>query len=123
MPSLLPEPWWLTAVLAVVLLADVALSVRPAGFIATCLDGVKFPRDWWWTLVVIKLLAVAGLATGFVVPGIALATNVAVVVYFVAASAAHIRARFLTRLFWLNCLGMLSLALVVLVVSYLHLLS
>jgi hypothetical protein len=123
MPSLLPEPWWLTAVLAVVLLADVALSVRPAGFIATCLDGVKFPRDWWWTLVVIKLLAVAGLATGFVVPGIALATNVAVVVYFVAASAAHIRARVLTRLFWLNCLGMLSLALVVLVVSYLHLLS
>lgn len=120
MPNLLPEPWWLTAILAFVLLVDVALSVRPARFIAVCLDGVRFPRDWWWTLVVIKLLAVAGLAAGFVVPGVALATNVAVVVYFTAAAAAHIRARFLGLEFWLNCLGMLGFSLVVLVVSYLH---
>jgi hypothetical protein len=123
MSNILPEPWWLTAVLAAVLLVDVALSVRPARFIARCLDGVNFPREWWWTLVVIKLLAVAGLATGFVVPGVALASNVAVVVYFLAAAAAHIRARFLTSLFWLNCLGMLALSLVVLVVSYLHVLA
>ena len=115
---LLPEPWWLTALLAAVLLGDAVMSLRPPRFIRDCLDGVGFPRDWWWALILIKLLAATGLVAGIFVPGIAFAATVGVVAYFVAAAAAHVRARFLGSEFWINCLGMLALALAVLGISY-----
>jgi DoxX-like protein len=115
----IPHLWWPTAILAAVLLSDAIMSIRPPKFIRDCLDGVHFPRDWWWTLIVVKLLATAGLLVGLRVPGLALAATVGVVVYFLAACAAHFRARFLKQEFWLNCLGMLFLATGVLVVSYL----
>ncbi|MFC0672716.1 DoxX family protein [Brachybacterium hainanense] len=117
--TLLPDPWWLSALLAAVLLGDALLSLRPPQFIRRCLDGVGLPRDWWWILVVIKLAAVVGLVAGLWVPGIALATTCAVICYFLAAVAAHVRARFLGRELWINCLGMLALAVGVLVLGHL----
>lgn len=116
--TLLPGVWWLPALLALVLFSDVALSIRPLTFIRDCLDGVNFPRDWWWTLIVIKTLAVVGLVTGIWVPGVAFAANVGVVVYFCCAAAAHIRARNLGQAFWMNCLGLLGLSLAVFVLSF-----
>lgn len=109
--SILPAPWWATALLAAVLIGDAALSLRPPKFISSCLTGVAFPRDWWWTLIVIKLLAAAGLIVGLWVPGVALTAHVGVIAYFCCAAAAHLRARFFGSAFWLNCLGMLALAL------------
>lgn len=100
----------LTGILGIALLADALMSFRPPAFIRDCLDSVGFPRDWWWTLIVIKLLAVVGLVTGLWLPGVGLATSVAVVAYFVCAAAAHVRARALGSAFWINCLGMLALA-------------
>ena len=116
---LLPEPWWLVAALAGLLLLDAVMSIKPPKFIRDCLDGVHFPRDWWWVLIVIKLVAVLGLIVGIFVPGIALAANVGVIAYFLSASVAHIRARFLKQEFWVNCLGFLVLAVIVLVFSFL----
>lgn len=116
--NFLPATWWLTALLALVLFSDVAMSIRPFAFIRDCLDGVNFPRDWWWTLIVIKMLAVTGLVTGMWVPGVAFAANVGVVVYFCCAAVAHIRADNLGQAFWINCLGMLGLSLAVLVLSF-----
>ena len=113
-----PDPWWPQAVLALVLLGDALASVRPPAFIRDCLEGVKLPRQWWWVLVVIKLLAVAGLVAGVWIPGVGVAANVGVIVYFLCAAGAHARARFLGRAFLLNYLGMLGLSLGVLVVSY-----
>ncbi|GAA3220040.1 DoxX family protein [Nonomuraea helvata] len=113
-----PSLWWPTALLALALLVDALLSIRPPAFIRDCLDGVGLPREWWWTLIVIKLLAAAGLVAGLEYDGIGLAANVGVVAYFLCAVYAHIRARFLRKEFWLNCLGMLSLAVAVLTVSY-----
>ncbi|WP_372697202.1 DoxX family protein [Arthrobacter sp. JSM 101049] len=118
--SLVPDPAWPTLVLAVVMLADAAMSVHPPRFIRDFLDGVAFPRHWWWVLVVVKLMAAGGLALGLVVPGIGLAANAGVVCYFLTAAVAHLRARFLRREFWLNCLGMLALSMLVLVASYLR---
>ncbi|PPF47378.1 hypothetical protein C5B85_03760 [Pseudoclavibacter sp. AY1F1] len=115
--TLVPDPWWPTLVLAIVLAGDAAMSIRPPKFIRDCLDGVEFPRDWWWLLVVIKLLAAGGLVVGIWVPGVAFAANVGVVAYFICATVAHVRARFLGREFWLNCLGMLLLASLALAVS------
>lgn len=114
---LIPELWWPSALLALALFSDVLLSLRPPAFIRDCLDGVGFPRDWWWTLIVIKSLAVAGLIVGLWIPGIALAATTGVVVYFLCAAAAHVRARFLGQAFWLNCLGMLALSFTVLVLT------
>ncbi len=87
------------------------MSVRPPMFIQRCLDGVGFPRDWWWTLIAIKLTATAGLLAGLKYPGIGFATAVGVVAYFGCAAYAHYRARFLGSEFWINCLGMLTLSL------------
>lgn len=46
-----PDPWWPTALLALVLLSDAAMSVRPPVFIQQCLEGVRFPATgggcWW----------------------------------------------------------------------------
>jgi hypothetical protein len=114
----LPDPVWPVVVLAAAVFSDVVLSLRPPAFIRDCLDGVRFPREWWWVLIVVKALAVAGLLVGIRTPGIALAATTGVVVYFLVAAVAHVRARFLTQAFWLNCLGMLALSVAVLVVSF-----
>ncbi|GAA1598481.1 DoxX family protein [Leucobacter chromiireducens] len=114
---LIPEQWWPPVLLALVLLSDAAMSMRPPKFIRDCLDGVRFPREWWWTLIVIKTLATAGLIVGIWVPGIAFAANVGVIAYFTCAAASHIRARFFGPAFWLNCLGLLALSVTVLVLS------
>ncbi|MFF2812565.1 hypothetical protein ACFVT2_36440 [Streptomyces sp. NPDC058000] len=45
----------------------------------------RFPEDWWWTLIVIELLA-AGLITGIHAAGIGAAANAGVIYYFLAAS-------------------------------------
>jgi hypothetical protein len=117
--TLVPDPWWLAVILAAGLFGDAAMSIRPPKFIRHCLNGAHFPQDWWWTLLVIKLLAIAGLLVGIGIPGVGLAANVGVVVYFLCASYAHIRARFLKQEFWINCLGMLLLSIVVLIFSFL----
>lgn len=113
-----PQIWWPSALLAVSLFSDAVLSIRPPGFIRKCLDGVHFPQDWWWTLVVIKLLATAGLVAGLKYPGVGVATNIAVIAYFSCAVYAHYRAQFLKQEFWLNCLGMLGLSTAVPIISY-----
>lgn len=117
--NLLPEPWWLEVTLGAALAIDVGMSVKPPKFIRDCLDGVGFPRQWWWTLIVIKTLAVIGLLVGLVIPGVGLAATVGVIVYFSSAVVAHIRARFLGMELWVNCLGFLALAAATLLFSFL----
>ncbi|MFC0600372.1 DoxX family protein [Streptomyces palmae] len=115
---LTPDPWWLPAILAVTLFGDAVLSIRPPKFIDDCLSGVNFPRDWWWVLIVVKLLAVAGIAVGFETEGVGLAAVAGVIAYFLLAVCAHIRARFFGMAFWFNCLGMLGLSVLTLLVSF-----
>lgn len=114
---LIPSFWLLPAFLAAVLLADVVLSIRPVRFIRDCLESVHFPEDWWWILLVVKVLAAAGLIAGIWIPGVAFAANLGVVVYFLCATVAHIRAKATGLAFWLNCLGMLMLFSVILVLT------
>lgn len=116
--SELPSPVWPVLILLVIQAGDAAMMLRPPKFIVDCLEGVRFPRDWWWVLVTAKASAVAGLLAGLWIPGVAMTTTAAVVVYFLAAATAHLRARALNSTFYLNCLGMLTLSLAVLVVSF-----
>ncbi|MER6973750.1 hypothetical protein ABT304_21990 [Nocardioides sp. NPDC000445] len=116
--TLIPDPDWPQLLLAGLLALDVALSLRPVGFIRTCLNGVAFPENYWWTLIAIKSLAVTGLLAGIWHEGIGLAANVGVVAYFLAAVVAHLRARFIGFELWINCLGFLGIAAGALILSY-----
>lgn len=116
---LLPTWWVPPALLAAALLSDVALSIRPVRFIRDCLHSVHFPAQWWWTLLVIKTLAAAGLIAGIWIPGLAFAANLGVIAYFACAATAHIRAKATGSAFWVNCLGMLALSCATLVLSFL----
>ncbi|GGC36293.1 DoxX family protein [Brevibacterium sediminis] len=111
---LLPDPIWPTLVLAVIVFGDGLLTFRPPRAIAACLDGVGFPRDWWWALAVVKFLAATGLVAGIWIPGLGAAAAAGLVVYFLCAAVAHLRAGYIGRDFWLNCLGMLAVSLAVL---------
>lgn len=115
---LLPSTSWPQIVIAVLLASDVLMSIRPLKFIQGCLDGVKLPRDWWWVLLVVKTLAIVGLLVGIKHAGIGFSANVGVIVYFLCASYAHIRARFLKQEFWINCLGFLALAIAAFIISF-----
>lgn len=114
---LIPSAWLPPALLAAVLLIDIALSIRPVQFIRDCLHGVRFPEEWWWSLLVIKALAAAGLIAGIWIPGLAFAANSGVIAYFLCAAIAHIRAKATGSAFWINCLGMLALSYATLALS------
>lgn len=117
--TLLPDPWWPVAIMALIVFADGLLTFRPPQVIAACLDGVGFPRDWWWVLAVVKFLAVTGLIVGIWVPGVGLAATVGLIVYFLTAAGAHIRSGYIGRDFWLNCLGLLLFNALILVFCFL----
>lgn len=109
------EPWWPLAVLALIQLGDGLMCIKPAAFIAQCFEDVKFPRRWWWVAPPIKFAAAAGLVIGIWFHPLAILTTAALVLYFLLAAAAHIRARDFGRNFFLNCLGMLALCVAALV--------
>lgn len=117
--TLIPSFWMLPTLLAAVLLGDVALSIKPVRFIRDCLHSVNFPENWWWSLLVIKVLAASGLIAGIWVPGLAFAANAGVIAYFLCAAVGHIRAKATGTAFWINCLGMLVLSGLTLALSFL----
>ncbi|WP_432790637.1 DoxX family protein [Brevibacterium sp. K11IcPPYGO002] len=116
---LLPDPVWPVVVLAVIVAGDGLLTFRPPRAIAACLDGVGFPREWWWVLAAVKFLAAAGLVAGIWIPRFGAAAAAGLIAYFLCAAAAHLRARYVGRDFWLNCLGMLTVCLAVCIVCFL----
>ena len=61
----------------------------------------------------------AGLVAGFWIPGIGLAAVTGLIVYFLTAAGAHLKAGYTGRDFWLNCLGMLVLNVAILVFCFL----
>ncbi|MBU8577879.1 DoxX family protein [Brevibacterium luteolum] len=111
------QPIWPTALLALALIGDIVMSLKPMAFIATCLSGVRLPRSWWWVLIYVKSLAVAGLIAGFWLPGVGLAATAGVIAYFIAAVIAHLRAGFTGSELWINCAGMLALSVAALVLT------
>lgn len=116
---MLPDPIWPVVVLAVIQLVDAALCLKPAGFVASCLTNVRFPRRGWRWLTPLKLAAALGLVAGIWIPGLGLATSIALVAYFVVAVTMHVRARDFGRDLFVNATGMLLICLAVLVFCFL----
>ncbi|WP_203338687.1 DoxX family protein [Nocardioides limicola] len=119
----LPDPVWPVLVLAVIQLGDGVLCAKPAGFISRCLTDVRLPRQWWWVLPPIKFGAATGLVLGLWLPWLALGTTIALIVYFLLAITAHVRARDFGRMLFVNATGMLVLTVGTLVVSFTPVLS
>lgn len=107
--SAFPDPVWLVVVLALVQAVDGVLCLKPVAFIAQCFEDVNFPRWLWWLTPPIKFAAAAGLIAGIWIPYLGAVTSVALVAYFVAAIAMHIRARDFGRNLFVNATGMLLL--------------
>ena len=104
------DPTWPLFVLAAIQLVDAAISVKPIAPVAACFDDVGFPRRFWWVFPPIKVAAAAGLVVGVWVPEIGLAACLGLVVYFVLAIGAHVRARDFGRNLFVNAIGMLVLS-------------
>ncbi len=104
------DPTWPLLVLAAIQLGDAAACVKPMAFIAACFDDVNFPRRFWWVFTPIKLTAAVGLVVGVWVPEIGLAACLGLVLYFVLAMGAHVRARDFGRNFFVNAIGMFVLS-------------
>lgn len=116
--SALPDPIWPVLVLAVIQLGDGLLCLKPVAFIAACFDAVELPVRMRWVMSPIKFAATAGLVAGLWIPYLGAVTSVALVVYFVLAIAAHIRARDFGRNLFLNATGMLVICVATLLYSF-----
>lgn len=113
------DPWWPLAVLALIQLGDGIMCLKPVAFIRKCFEDVGFPKRFWWVAPPIKFAATAGLVIGIWFRPLAILTTAALVLYFLLAAGAHIRARDFGRNFFLNCLGMLVLCSAALVFTLL----
>jgi len=103
------DPIWPLLVLAAIQLGDAVASFKPMAFAAECFEDVNFPRKYWWVVTPIKLAAAVGLVAGLWVPEIGLAACIGLIVYFLLAIGAHVRARDLGRNLFVNATGMLVL--------------
>lgn len=109
------DTWWALTGLALIQVADAAMSWKPLDFIRQCLVDVGFPRRYWRILTPLKLAAAAGLIVGIWVWPLAVLTCVALVCYFVVAITMHLRARDFGRNLFVNATGMLTLSVATLV--------
>ncbi len=113
-----PDPAWPVIALAVFFLIDAGLCLRPPRAIRDCLEGVGFPEEWWWALAWVKLLAGAGLLVGLSQPGVGGTVTAGAIGYFLAATYAHVRARFTKTPTFGACLFMLAASIAVLLCCF-----
>lgn len=112
-----PDPVWPVIALAVFFVGDALGSINPPKLIRECLEGVGFPLEWRWALVWVKLVAAAGLIVGIWQPGVGVAATAGAIAYFLAATYAHLRARF-HGITFASCLTMLACCVGVLLISF-----
>jgi hypothetical protein len=116
---LFPDPIWPVVVLAAVCFGDGLLCVKPVRFIAECYRGVNWPSRYWWLMPPIKFAAAAGLTAGIWIPTLGLIANACLILYFLAAITAHVRARDYGRNLFVNATGMLLICVATLTFCFL----
>ncbi|MFI5623731.1 DoxX family protein [Nocardioides sp. NPDC051685] len=116
----LPDPWWPVVLLALIQIGDAVMCFKPLGFIARCFTDVGLPRALWPVMPWVKVAATVGLVAGLWVPYVGALASAALVVYFVLAVSAHIRARDFGRNLALNATLSLVLCVAVFVFCFLR---
>ncbi|WP_222106247.1 DoxX family protein [Catellatospora sichuanensis] len=117
--STLPDPAWPVVVLALIQVVDGVLCVKPARFVAECLEAVRWPRRLWRLLPPLKFGAAAGLVAGVWVPLLGALTCAALIAYFIVAIAMHVAARDFGRNLFVNAAGMLAISVATVSYSFL----
>jgi hypothetical protein len=85
-----------TVITAVITAAVGIADLIPAGFVLANSAKVHVPNSWLPTLGILKLAGAAGLLVGLVgLPAIGIAAATGLVLFFIGAVIAHVRARVL----------------------------
>jgi hypothetical protein len=88
-----------TAYIVVTILAASAsgcaalLNFAGAEFVKAVADDVRVPHSWMLPLGTLLASGAVGLLIGFAIPALGFAAAIGLVVYFICAIAAHVRAR------------------------------
>lgn len=114
----IPDPAWPVIMLALIQLGDAFLCIKPASFVAKCFEDVGWPRSLWWLMSPIKFAAFMGLIAGLWIPWLGLITCGALVLYFVIAIIAHVKAKDFGRNLFVNATGMFLLSSATLFYSF-----
>ncbi len=106
-----------TGVAAIAYAYAAVLSFTHSKSVAQTVERLGVPSSWMVPLGCLLAAGSIGLAVGFAAPVLGTAAASGLVLYFVAAAAAHIRARDTQLLSWVNWAVFFSLAVAALVVA------
>lgn len=109
-----------TVVAAIAYAYAAALNFAHDKSIAETAERLRVPVSWQVPLGFLLAAGSLGLLAGFAIPVFGTAAACGLVLYFLCAAAAHIRARDTRLLAWVNCAAFFSLAVAALVVGLAH---
>ena len=106
-----------TVVAAIAYTRAAVLNLTRSKSVATTAETLRVPVSWQVPLGLLLAVGALGLVAGFAIPVLGTAAPCGLVLYFLCASAAHIRARDTRVPAWLNWAAFFLLAVAALVVS------
>jgi hypothetical protein len=109
-----------TVVAAIAFASAAVLNFTHNKSVAETADRLGVPVSWQVPLGFLLAAGSLGLVTGFVVPVLGTAAACGLVLYFLCAAGAHIRARDTRLLSWINWCTFFSLAVAALVVGLVY---
>ena len=110
----------LTVVAAIAFACAAVLNFTRNKSVAETAERLGVPASWQVPLGFLLSAGAVGLVTGFVVPAFGTAAACGLVLYFLCAAGAHIRARDKLLLSWINWFAFFSLAVAALTVRLVY---
>lgn len=107
----------ITVVAAIAYAYAAVLSFTHDKSVAETADRLSVPMSWQFWLGLPLAAGSLGLVAGFAVPALGTAAACGLVLYFVAAAGAHIRARDTVLLAWVNWAAFFSMSVAALAVG------
>ena len=107
----------ITVVAAIAYAYAAVLNFTHNHSVAETADRLRVPVSWMVPLGLLLGAGSVGLVTGFAVPALGTAAACGLVLYFLCAAGAHIRARDTGLLAWINWSAFFALAVAVLAVA------
>lgn len=106
-----------TAVAAIAYAYAAVLNFSHSKSVAEVAERLRVPVSWMARLGLLLAAGSLGLVAGFAVPALGAAAACGLILYFLCAAGAHIRARDTRLLNWVNWAGFCSLAVAALAVG------
>jgi uncharacterized membrane protein len=106
-----------TVVAAIAYASAAVMNFTHNGSVAETVERLHVPASWQVPLGFLLAAGSLGLVAGFAVPALGTAAAWGLVLYFLAAAGAHIRARDTRLLAWVNWAAFFALAVAALVLG------